>query len=78
MKIKDLRELSTKELEGKITKELEGKIRESKKELFGLRMKQSTGTLDKPSRIKELRKDVARMKTILKEREFAGGNTDGE
>ena len=70
MKIKDLRELSTKELEGKIL--------DSKKELFSLRMKQSTGTLDKPSRIKELRKDVARMKTILKERELAGGNTDGE
>ncbi len=70
MKIKDLRELSTKELEGKIL--------ESKKELFSLRMKQSTGTLDKPSRIKELRKDVARMKTILKERELVGGNTDGK
>ena len=70
MKIKDLRELSTKELEGKIM--------ETKKELFSLRMKQSTGTLDKPSRIKELRKDVARMKTILKERELTGGNTDGE
>ena len=70
MKIKDLRELSTKELEGK--------IRDTKKELFSLRMKQSTGTLDKPSRIKELRKDVARMKTILRERELAGGNTDGE
>ncbi len=70
MKIKDLRELSTKELEGKIM--------ETKKELFSLRMKQSTGTLDKPSRIKELRKDVARMKTILKEKKSAGGNTDGE
>ena len=70
MKIKDLRELSTKELEGKIM--------ETKKELFSLRMKQSTGTLDKPSRIKTLRKDVARMKTILKERELMGGNTDGE
>ena len=70
MKIKDLRELSTKELESKIM--------ETKKELFSLRMKQSTGTLDKPSRIKTLRKDVARMKTILKERELAGGNTDGE
>ena len=70
MKIKDLRELSTKELEGKIM--------ETKKELFSLRMKQSTGTLDKPSRIKELRKDVARMKTILRERELTGGNTDGE
>ena len=41
-------------------------------------MKQSTGTLEKPSKIRELRKDVARMKTILKERELAGGNTDGE
>ena len=70
MKIKDLRELSTKELESKIM--------ETKKELFGLRMKQSTGTLDKPSRINTLRKDVARMKTILRERELAGGNTDGE
>ena len=70
MKIKDLRELSTKELEGKIM--------ETKKELFSLRMRQCTGTLDKPSRIKELRKDVARMKTILRERKIAGGNTDGE
>ncbi|CDF11708.1 50S ribosomal protein L29 [Mycoplasma sp. CAG:776] len=70
MKIKDLRELSDKELESKII--------ETKKELFNLRMKQSTGTLEKPSKIRELRKDVARMKTILKERELAGGNTDGE
>lgn len=70
MKIKDLRELSDKELESKII--------ETKKELFNLRMKQSTGTLEKPSKIRELRKDVARMKTILRERELAGGNTDGE
>ena len=70
MKIKDLRELSDKELESKII--------ETNKELFNLRMKQSTGTLEKPSKIRELRKDVARMKTILKERELAGGNTDGE
>ena len=36
-------------------------------ELFDLRMKKATGTLDKPHRIHELRKDVARMKTILTE-----------
>ena len=60
LKIKELRELSNKELETK--------IREAKKELFNLRMKQSTGTLEKPSKIKELRKDVARMKTIMRER----------
>lgn len=62
MKIKELRELSNKDLEGKII--------EAKKELFSLRMKQSTGTLEKPHKINELRKDVARMKTILREREL--------
>ena len=70
MKIKDLRELSNKELEGKII--------ESKKELFNLRMKQSTGTLEKTSKIKELRKDVARMKTIMRERELNEEAHDGE
>ena len=62
LKIKELRELSNRELEGKIM--------ESKKELFSLRMKQSTGTLENPSMIRELRKNVARMKTILREREL--------
>ena len=70
LKIKELRELSNKELEGK--------IRESKKELFNLRMKQSTGTLEKPSKIRELRKDVARMKTIIRERELNEEVSDGE
>lgn len=69
MKIKELRELSTEDLNKKIT--------ESKKELFNMRMKQATGALEKPSKIKELRKDVARMKTIIREREI-GGNTDGK
>ena len=38
-----------------------------------LRFKQSTGSLEKPSKIHELRKDVARMKTILRERELSEG-----
>ena len=62
--VKELRALSDDELESKIT--------ESKKELFDLRLKQSTGSLEKPSRIRELRKNVARMKTILAERENGG------
>ena len=62
MKINSIRELSSKELENK--------IREAKKELFNLRMKQATGTLEKPSKIKELRKDVAKMKTVIREREI--------
>ena len=46
------------------------KIDEYKEELFNLRFSQATGNLEKPSRIKELRKLVARMKTILREREL--------
>ena len=60
MKTKEIRELTTEEIISKIA--------ESKEEIFNLRMKQATGNLEKPSRIKELRKDVARMKTILAER----------
>lgn len=46
------------------------KIEEAKEELFNLRFSRATGNLEKPSRIKELRKSVARMKTVLKEREM--------
>ena len=64
-KLKELRALSDEELNKKIT--------ESKKELFDLRLKISTGTLEKPSRVDELRKNIARMKTILNERKNNGG-----
>ena len=62
MKIEEIRKLSNEE----ITK----KIEEYKEELFNLRFSQATGNLEKPSRIRELRKLVARMKTILHEREL--------
>ena len=61
MKIKEIRELTTEELLNK--------IEELKEELFNLRFANATGNLEKPSRIHELRKDVARMKTILAERQ---------
>ena len=64
MKTNDIRKLSTEEINKKIT--------ESKEELFNLRMKQATGSLENPSRIRELRKNVARLKTILREREIEG------
>ena len=63
MKNSDLRKLSDEELTKRIS--------ETKKELFDLRLKQATGSLDKPSKIHELRKEVARMLTILKERELS-------
>lgn len=65
MKVNELRKLTSEDLTKKIT--------ESKKELLDLRIKQSTGSLEKPSKIHELRKDVARMKTILRERELSEG-----
>ena len=61
MKIEDLRKLTTEELQEK--------IKESKEELFNLRIQQATGTLEKTVRLREWRKDVARMKTIIRERE---------
>ena len=62
MKIKEIREMSNEEIIKK--------IEECKEELFNLRFSQATGNLEKPSRIRELRKLVARMKTILREREL--------
>ena len=67
MKINEIRELSNEELTTKIT--------ENKKELLDLRLKQATGALEKPSKVNELRKDVAKMKTILRERELEVGGT---
>ncbi len=63
-KAKDLRNLTTEEINNK--------IKTNKEELFNLRFKQATGNLENPARMKALRKEVARLKTILKEREIEG------
>ena len=62
MKVNEIRNLTTEEINAK--------IKETKEELFNLRFSQATGNLEKPSRIKELRKLVAKMKTIIREREL--------
>jgi large subunit ribosomal protein L29 len=59
MKTSDIRKMSKEDINKKIIA--------NKKELFDLRMKQSTGNLEKPHKINELRKEVARLKTILNE-----------
>ena len=64
MKTKEIRELTTEEINNK--------IKESKEELLKLRFKQAMGTLENPARMRELRKFVARLKTVLKEREIEG------
>ena len=64
--------MKTNEIRKLTTEEINKKIAESKEELLKLRFKQATGNLENPARIRELRKDVARFKTILKEREIEG------
>ena len=51
--------------------ELANKLRESKEELFNLRFQLATGQLEDFSRINDLRKDVARCNTLLRQREIA-------
>ena len=65
-----MRHVKNKEIRDLTNEEILAKIEEYKEELFNLRLSQATGNLEKPSRIKELRKLVARMKTILREREL--------
>ena len=61
MKAKELRELTTEELVKK--------VEELKAELYNLRFANATGNLEKPSKIKEDRKTIARIKMIIAERE---------
>jgi large subunit ribosomal protein L29 len=51
--------------------ELEQRLLEAKEELFNLRFQNATGQLDSTSRISHVRKDVARVETLLREREIA-------
>ena len=62
--------MNNQEIRDLTNEEIMKKIEEYKEELFNLRFNQATGNLEKPSRIRELRKSVARMKTILREREL--------
>ena len=61
MKANEIRQLTTTEIEGKIN--------ELKDELFNLRFQLATGQLENTTRIREVRKGIARMKTIIHERE---------
>ncbi len=48
--------------------ELASKKKEARQDYFNLRLQQSTGALEKPSRLGELRKNVAKLETVLSER----------
>ncbi len=66
MKMQEIRDLSIQELEDK--------IKDLKEELFNLRFQNATNQLDNPMRIVSVKKDIARVKTVLKEKEL-GINT---
>ncbi len=59
--------------------ELLARVDNAKEELFNLRFQQATGQLDNPTRIREVRHEVARIATVLREREIGtelGATTD--
>ena len=62
MKINKIREMSSPDLEKEMS--------ELKTELFKLRFSLATSGLDNPMRIKEVRKDIAKIKTVLRQREL--------
>ena len=61
MKAKEIRNMSTEELEAKVA--------ELKKDLFFLRMQHATNQLDNPVKISAVKKDIARIKTIIREKQ---------
>ena len=64
MKAKEIREMSTAELETKIA--------ELKKDLFNLRLQHATNQLDNTNKISEVKRDIARVNTVLRELQLAG------
>ena len=64
MKATEIRKMSAAELDAKLTG--------LKKDLFYLRMQHATNQLDNPMKIAEVKKDIARVKTIIREQQLAG------
>lgn len=65
--------MKAKEIRQMTDKELNTQLMDLKGELFNLRFQLATGQLDNPMRIKVVRKDIARVKTIIRERELGIG-----
>lgn len=64
--------MRARELRTLTREELEQRLREAREELFNLKFQHKTGQLGNPLRIREVRKDVARLVTVLEEGEVAG------
>ena len=66
--VKELRELNDRELVNR--------LREAKEELFNLRFQNATGQLENTSRVGQVRKDIARCETLLREREIEAAEAE--
>ena len=66
MKAKDIRELTTAEIEQN--------VKSMKEELFNLRFQLATGQLENTARINDVKKTIARLKTVAREREISVNN----
>lgn len=62
--------MKAKELRGQSVEELGKKLQGLKKDLFMLRMQHATNQLDNPMQITAVKKDIARIKTIIREKEI--------
>jgi large subunit ribosomal protein L29 len=70
--------MNPKELRDLGDDELEAKLVEAKEELFNLRFQLVTGQLDNPMRIGQVRKDIARILTVMRDREIAAAEAIAE
>ena len=61
---------SIKNLNEKTNAEIEGFLKKSKEELFNLRFQHAINQLENPMRMKEVKKDIARIKTVLRQLEM--------
>jgi large subunit ribosomal protein L29 len=66
-----MRMMKASELRGYSYEELVQKLKEAKEELFNLRFQEATGQLDNTARIKETKKDIARICTVMREFEMS-------
>ncbi len=65
--------MKVSEIKEQTREELETKLADIKKNLFNLKFQKASGQLDNPMKIRNLRKDIARIKTLLKEKESDTG-----
>lgn len=70
--------MKASELRTKTDGELESQLDDAYQELFNLRFQRTTGQLANTARMGQVRKDIARIKTVLRERELAGMDSVAE